>query len=149
MYRVLETRQIPHCRNRNSTDHLSKGEENINIPAGSIHPSIHHQKANGVCIIHAIVFAQSAQTSEIFVLASLKKQVDAFTEGSGHSQEGDLVNDCTPPHRTIMGQSGPLPYNTVHPRFLHYTVGSRTTSVLSLTENTAIQRSRPIKDFPP
>lgn len=46
--------------------------------------------------------------------------VGRLTEGSSHSQEGNLVNDRAPPHRTIVGQPGPLPHHTVHPRFLHY-----------------------------
>lgn len=44
-----------------------------------------------------------------------------LTKGPGYSQERDLVDDCTPPDRTVMGQSGPLPDDTVHTRFLHYT----------------------------
>ena len=44
-----------------------------------------------------------------------------FTKGSGYSQERDLVYDRTPPHGAIMCQPGPLPHNTVHPRFLHNT----------------------------
>lgn len=52
---------------------------------------------------------------------NVANHVVIFTKGSGHSQEGDLINDCTPPHRTVMGQSGTFPHNTVHPRFLHYT----------------------------
>lgn len=54
------------------------------------------------------------------------KQGVIFTEGSGYCQEGDLVNDCTPPHGAVMCQSGPLPYDTVHPRFLHYATVTRT-----------------------
>lgn len=57
-----------------------------------------------------------------------------FTEGPGHSKEGDLVNDCTPPHRAVMGQPGSLPHNTVHPRFLHYTTVTR------MTQRTSTQR---------
>lgn len=50
-----------------------------------------------------------------------------FTQGSGHSQEGYLIDDRTPPHRAIMCQSGPLPNNAVHPGFLHHTANTRIT----------------------
>lgn len=75
------------------------------------------------------------------------KQGVIFTKGSGHSQEGDLVNDCTPPHRTVVGQSGPLPHNTVHPRFLHYTTGTRIaqhTSVQRLNRKSTAMLKRPV-----
>lgn len=43
-----------------------------------------------------------------------------FTKGSCHSQEGDLVNYCASSHWAVMGQSGSLPHNAVHTRFLHH-----------------------------
>lgn len=55
------------------------------------------------------------------------READVLTEGPGHSQEGDLVDDCTPPHGAIVGQPGPLPHNTVHPRLLHNTATTRLT----------------------
>lgn len=56
-----------------------------------------------------------------FMDTNVANRVFIFTKGSCHSQEGDLINDCTSPHRTVMGQPGTFPHNTVHPRFLHYT----------------------------
>lgn len=47
------------------------------------------------------------------------------TEGSGHGQEGDLVDDGAPPHRPVVGQPGPLPHHAVHPGFFHYTAVTR------------------------
>lgn len=48
-----------------------------------------------------------------------------FTKRPGHGQEGDLVYDRAPPHRTIVGQPGSFPHNTVNPRLLHDTSNTR------------------------
>lgn len=48
-----------------------------------------------------------------------------FTQRSGHSQEGDLIYDCAPPHGPIVGQPGSFPHDTVNPRLLHDTSNTK------------------------
>lgn len=108
-YQALEKPQTPHCRSHNSTDHLSTEKENINIFGGVI------ETKKNINATYSIILWPLIWTNRL----------SSLTKGPGHCQKGNLVNDCTPPHRTIMGKSGPLPHNTVHPRFLHDTTITR------------------------
>lgn len=44
------------------------------------------------------------------------------TEGSGHGQEGDLVDDGAPTDWAVVTQPRPLPDNPVHSRLFDNTV---------------------------
>lgn len=57
-----------------------------------------------------------------------------FTQRSGHSQEGDLIYDCAPPHGTIVGQPGSFPHHTVNSRLLHDTSNTKTDEKFRLRE---------------
>lgn len=72
-----------------------------------------------------------------FVETYMGNHTAIFTKRSGHGQEGYLIYDCAPPHRTIVGQPGSFPYNTVHPRLLHDT--SHTRQTRDLNENKGMQ----------
>lgn len=105
--------QTRHCRNRSSTDHLSTDEGK---------KTNHHVKRNTFDEDDPLAAHGRISWTLIRAIGGV-----VFTEGSGHSQEGDLVDDGAPPHWAVMGQPGPLPHDTVDPRFLHYTAGARIT----------------------
>lgn len=48
-------------------------------------------------------------------------ELRALTEGSGHSQEGDLVDDGAAAHGAVVGQPGPLPHHAVHTGLIDHT----------------------------
>lgn len=52
-------------------------------------------------------------------------ELRGLTKGSGHGQEGDLVDDGAAAHGAVVAQPGPLPHHTVHTRLIDHTESTR------------------------
>lgn len=70
---------------------------------------------------------------------------EGLTQGSGHSQEGDLVDDGAAAHGAVVAQPGPLPHHTVHTRLIDHTESTESTEVSNRNGEVGGKEAKPVK----
>lgn len=71
------------------------------------------------------------------------KWAQGLTQGSGHGQEGDLVDDGAAAHGAVVGQPGPLPHHPIHSRLIDHTAGAERDTGYNRKEE--INEAKPVK----